>query len=529
MNSRYFIAKYFSFLFLIYGLVPAMAQPFYSHSYDIEPDARPDDPQDQLLQSSVAKEEGTYYLQDVTVENSGGFHANQAVTFLQDNKDVGWQKILKIDRGPWDNLYGRHSMAATEDGVVVVGNSFTTKLEYSVVFLNREGEQIKQYTYVPEYNGVARGIAQGANGNYYIAGTEYLDSIIDGRYSSTFLSIIDENGEELYYWNYDLRSQAFLGSDIHYKVYALPDGDVLITALAWNFYAEELWCLRVDSKGKKKWKYRIKENTPRGSPHPNSVDVIYDESGDRIYLTFVYADDNLPRLDDSRRAIYALNGQGKVLWEVGFSSGDFSFISSLALTGNGDIIVCGMELEDEDDGASPALGWLAKVSKDGEKLWGRLVRETGNRAVEAGQSQFIAVDIIENGNILLGGNIIDTVGGGYFNVNAWIVRLDSLGYCYGEECPEIIDIDYRTSVVMPTFDFQIYPNPTSDYFIIKNPPEFKGTLELYDVNGKLVKRESLKRKQEIRIDCSAYIPGTYFLQLRSSTGNFYGYEKIIIF
>lgn len=70
---------------------------------------------------------------------------------------------------------------------------------------------------------------------------------------------------------------------------------------------------------------------------------------------------------------------------------------------------------------------------------------------------------------------------------------------------------------------QIYPNPASDFFVIE--VDRNGTLELYDINGKLILNEKINHHKQ-SISVSNYSSGLYLVKL--VFGNECSYYKLIV-
>ncbi len=79
------------------------------------------------------------------------------------------------------------------------------------------------------------------------------------------------------------------------------------------------------------------------------------------------------------------------------------------------------------------------------------------------------------------------------------------------------------------FQFNVYPNPTTDFIIIDvlSENEMACTAELFDMSGKLLFRKSLKGK-ELRenIDISNYSSNLYILKILDNSGEFLKTYKI---
>tara|TARA_B110000444_G_scaffold234677_1_gene245178 strand:- start:496 stop:1611 length:1116 start_codon:yes stop_codon:yes gene_type:complete len=77
---------------------------------------------------------------------------------------------------------------------------------------------------------------------------------------------------------------------------------------------------------------------------------------------------------------------------------------------------------------------------------------------------------------------------------------------------------------LPASSFNIYPVPVSDKLIIDNQSNELTSLDLLDVNGKVILKRVFSHKTSL--DISRIIPGIYFLNLRNKEGSFS--RKIII-
>lgn len=65
---------------------------------------------------------------------------------------------------------------------------------------------------------------------------------------------------------------------------------------------------------------------------------------------------------------------------------------------------------------------------------------------------------------------------------------------------------------------KVYPNPVSDVLNIEDTRTIK-SIEIYDLNGKLLKTESVKSNKNISIRLSDLVPGTYTAKISSDKGN----------
>jgi hypothetical protein len=76
----------------------------------------------------------------------------------------------------------------------------------------------------------------------------------------------------------------------------------------------------------------------------------------------------------------------------------------------------------------------------------------------------------------------------------------------------------------PNLMFDIYPNPTKTYFTIRLPqPADRSEIKIFDVNGKIVKSEELKGKNN-RVSLNGIKNGVYFVKV----GNEMLKEKLVV-
>ncbi len=81
------------------------------------------------------------------------------------------------------------------------------------------------------------------------------------------------------------------------------------------------------------------------------------------------------------------------------------------------------------------------------------------------------------------------------------------------------------SVINQNSTISIFPNPTKGAFSINLPEDESGSVEILDVSGKILKKESFEGKQ-IRLNSIDLSPGMYLFHLSTKNGAYYG--KVII-
>jgi hypothetical protein len=90
----------------------------------------------------------------------------------------------------------------------------------------------------------------------------------------------------------------------------------------------------------------------------------------------------------------------------------------------------------------------------------------------------------------------------------------------------VFDVNYDNPLsypVLPETNWSIFPNPTNDYLFIQNFSNNNNTLELIDINGKMIHKWN-NIKQTARINISSFDKGLYFLKMTNSIHT--TYQKI---
>jgi len=91
----------------------------------------------------------------------------------------------------------------------------------------------------------------------------------------------------------------------------------------------------------------------------------------------------------------------------------------------------------------------------------------------------------------------------------------------------IIELDASTGILDDNFKnpFEIYPNPASEKIIIKNSHPIH-SVEISDLNGKLLFMELFHQQNTVEINTSTLNSGVYFIRISDGVNIFY--DKIIL-
>ncbi len=496
------------------------AQEFYSRSYDI--DYGDELIYDQFVQCGIVKDEGMYLYQRKNTLEGNRTADDVYISLIGKDGELQWQKKFNVHHGRLDPDYVYDGITSTENGIAFIAKNYDaeTNRQYTLVFVDSTGNKLRHYHYYSDNICNVRAMDRGENGLFYIAGIEYLDTLYYKRWSY-FLSIVDREGNEIIHRNYNPRLFSTEGG-IYLEIDCAENGDLYISGFIGHLVLDQrLWVLKLNSIGEVQWMHPVFYKTD--IPYSYTC-LAFDDKYDKIYLSNYSHSDNYWF---EKKFLACVNTAGDTLWQFKFKTYYNSRIYDISITDEGDILVCGYDRDIEN--GKMHYGWLAKLDRFGNILWQRFILATDNHADdEGGGMAFYVVQELDDGSIMLAGNIIDTVGGGYLNQNAWVVHLDSSGNCFANDCPEIYDNNTTSTYHIIVKDFLVYPNPADAYFKMILPQRFTGSMELLNMNGICVSSKSIKGYGEEKIDCSGLSAGVYLIVLYKESGEVYGRKQVII-
>jgi hypothetical protein len=221
-----------------------------------------------------------------------------------------------------------------------------------------------------------------------------------------------------------------------------------------------------------------------------------------------------------------LNSTGDVRWETPqIKSREILNVTRINPTQNGDIIGSGqatLGFVEEWEHHQGDGGFLMRMTSTGEMLWNRRYLDLSNDAL--GSMEFQDVTELPDGSLFAVGSRRDTVGLGFHNTNAWVVRLDENGYCNDPEaCEHLIIIDVPTSVEdleeePVSGDLHLYPNPATHEVTVEGLSGGVGLLDVYSSTAELVYSRRVDGEQAT-LQVSDWPAGTYIVMYRTADGN----------
>jgi len=102
------------------------------------------------------------------------------------------------------------------------------------------------------------------------------------------------------------------------------------------------------------------------------------------------------------------------------------------------------------------------------------------------------------------------------STDSYCVTVTDVNGCTGSDC---IQVDLITSISENDNSsfFSLYPNPARDLLLVRFDNSLQsGTVELFEMQGKLISRIDIRNSQAITIDLSDYARGVYFVRVNAA-------------
>jgi hypothetical protein len=330
----------------------------------------------------------------------------------------------------------------------------------------------------------------------------------------------DSLGVKLWDKIIDIGSPQYIGEDFA----VLPNGD-----MAFGYrnspvqdYQETLALTRTDSLGNVLWTKEYQNN---------------EDNYCRAYMTplhnggFVlgYCDPDWD-VGDILVHLFGTDSLGNVEWEYIFPKRS-PRLRKLITTSNGDIIGCGIQSVEGDDGGD--FGWLFRMTQEGELLWKRAYRPDQSVPVNI-ISELNDVVETPDGGIAAIGTMMDSLpDGSGWGLDVWLLKVDSDG-CFTPGCTDSIvtaTVERRGGVLHS--DRQVYfrlsPNPVGGEagLAFFNPVPKNAAVRVFNAQGQPVREQEVPvGSEEARVDFSGLPAGLYSIVFEIE-GKIVQSEKIV--
>ncbi|MEM7105702.1 MAG: T9SS type A sorting domain-containing protein [Bacteroidota bacterium] len=421
----------------------------------------------------------------------------------------------------WDRIYGSDSLntvadndesesfTVTSSGNLAITGYNTNNFQFDNTFLlvcdAENGDVITYKTFEPDDQSIrGQTIIETEDGGFLISAWEYLDY--------TTLIRTDSGGNQIWRNNY--------ANTIGYRSQPLSmvkdqDSYSLLIGISKGWCSEDWFyeafnlIITIDDSGNIIWEHQA----PTDELIAN-VNLQQFLNGD-----FLAAGVSIER-EQLTSSLYDCDVQGyltrisedhDVIWDLSLGSSGNQILNHIyhtKLDENSNGIICGTNYFDFSPDSIQQNGWLAKVSPDGDSLWGRHIRHFPNNFLK--RNFFTDFEILTSGEILLAGLIDDddssspTVGRW-----GWIVKTDSLG-CIEPGC------HLSTSVQTPSSTQEdgllVFPNPAREVVTLQmhHAVRAQTKIRIYNSMGQLIREEQwLNGLQQHSLNLSDCLPGIY--------------------
>lgn len=219
--------------------------------------------------------------------------------------------------------------------------------------------------------------------------------------------------------------------------------------------------------------------------------------------------------------VFKLDATQEVVWETTFDWGGSNFINRLSRivkpTDNSGYVVCGTVAHNYAPGPGGRLGYLAKVSPEGDSLWSRrLFYYEQSDSIEY-EHHIHDLQATPDGGYFMSGYTLDRAAGATPpRQRAWFIKVDSEG-CLIPGCG-LVDTESPNEEGPALL---IYPNPADQYLNIylgDNGDQKWTFLVLDGVGRQLGRYEAPLGQTTYMVPVGNYPAGSYYLQVVDEQG-----------
>lgn len=469
------------------------AQYIWQKSYDLIPGGFPpnSDIGLQILPSGdgFLMISGTLYNDNTT--NSFGLYR------LDNHGNVVFKRSFLNDENSL-RAFGQDVMLELPNGdILITGDQFTGNpsdlFQVFLLKLSASGDSLWMRTYDSHWLDIPQAVLPTPDGGFLIQGTGGTEGAC-----CRDMFLIKTDSEGYLEWQRPLGNVQEYRYSISGNFLRMDDGTLLIPfkAAAHGISKDDTYLLKTDSLGNRLWIKRLYPEITIGNPP--KIRKLPD--GNLALIATV--DTLMPPLYNRYVVFLAkIDTAGNKLWELPFAWEGQLHYGDIEVTAAGDILIGGNKNEPSGDKA-----WVCKVSTTGENLWERaflLDRDYW--------SPPLMYDVAEcpDGGIILSGLGLDQMEGStILDGNAWVVKLDSAGCFYPDNCQEFTLITAVAEIPPPDApDIRVFPNPSSGEFAIELPHEWPfADLAVFDALGRLVLRRRVADRESILLPS----PGWYY-------------------
>ncbi len=345
-----------------------------------------------------------------------------------------------------------------------------------------------------------RGLCQTAEGNYMLTGEQYYY----GNYSEFYLQKADIDGNCIWrqtYW--------FGGVNSGFSVIATTDGGYALGGYRYfpgpKVKVDPL-VVKTDSLGNLEWYADI------GSEYDDDLACVALAQDGNILAATIKADSLNQYLHVYKRYhMVKMANNGNELWSRSYgNSRTHMSINKMRTLDDGRIIACGVV----PDLSPIRVGWIWLFTPDGDSLWYREYELLGG--AESMNYLYDVNEAPDGGFVACG--VLYPFAPDTGNMDAWILKVDSLG-CEGpDDCWVGIHPPAPPSTVAAAGKLSLQPNPATTEALVSWQGEAR-LLEVFNASGVRVWQCKLPPEQtQFRLNTNAWPHGLYLLRVFMKEG-----------
>jgi len=445
-----------------------------------------------------------------------------------DNIELGCDGLLKVDSLGnllWQKIYhafpysfdGRKIKHAFGDGYLFCGSAFSsTGFHPFLMRLDENGDSLWLRFYVDSLMKKAGDFEIKGDGKILVYGA----GSIAPNYQHAFVMLTDANGEKEWVTTIDVNSPQYRGGDFH----LLGNKDMVFgyKRSPLDNFEHTLALTRTDSLGNVLW---TKEYQTNEDDYCNAYMTPLHNGG----FTLGYCDPNWD-VGDILLHLFGTDSLGKLEWDYVFPKRS-PRLRRLITASNGDIIGCGIQSVEGDDGGE--FGWLFRLTQQGELLWKRAYRPDQSVPVNI-ISELNDVVETPDGGIAAIGTMMDSLpDGSGWGLDVWLLKVAADG-CFTPGCTDSI----LTAAVEPAGGifkserqvfFRLSPNPVNDEarLVFYNQAPKNAAVRVFNAQGRQVREvEVPPGSGETVVDFSGQPAGLYSIVFEIE-GQIVQAEKIV--
>lgn len=453
---------------------------------------------------------------------------------------------LQAQEAPYSKFFGEATLQEKgiaslqlEDGaILLLGNAASTDTQSSNITLSKlspEGDLRWTKTYSTAQNDAANNMTWMEDGNIAIVGERHAT---DGSDVNGLVLKVDKDGNDLWFTSYGLNNR----SETFYSIDQTTENGLIITGfVTGSGFGNDHYVVRLDGSGNVLWAKAYGTGN-------NEVGVAVRQIPNGDYL--MVGDKQFGENGAYGIEVLRLDSVGNEVWQLDVKDFENGGCKNMILDSNGDVVIVGEAFPSKNE-AFDVL--LAKVSTDGSVIWQKFIDGTPNgdagfdlMELEMGgymvvgygfnpgteQTDVLLSQVDADGDLVetryLGGDafdiaydIIPAIGGGFL-VTGFGFEAEDSQYFLAHDLPLTVNIEGNEPTELA---IEVYPNPIAVGQLLQTSFLGGGTVQIFDLQGRLLHSEEYGSLKEIELPISIG-EGSYILKITTQR-SLYRNTKIV--